>query len=126
VRAGTPAEVWSHPGSAWAAKFLAVGNIVTGKVMNVQRSTFNVATQFGDIAVNCAHGHSIGEDVSLLLKQPGGAEGLTVNARVDDVVFNREQFRVKLRGGLVVNLSDAPEVGSEASVAFAVECLGHA
>jgi len=45
---------------------------------------------------------------------------------VEDVLFNREQFKVTLRGGLVVQLDEAPKVGSEISVAFRAECLGHA
>jgi len=52
--------------------------------------------------------------------------GVKVKARVEDVVFNRHQFRVTLQGGLVVELDNAPKAGSEISVAFAVECLGHA
>lgn len=81
-------------------------------------------TDFGVFDVPCKHPHVEGEEVALLLKQNGG--GVEVKARVEDVVFNREQFRVKLRGGLVVNLPSVPEVGSDVSVAFAVECLGHA
>jgi hypothetical protein len=30
-----------------------------------------------------------------------------------------------LRGGLVVYLAEAPRIGEEISVEFAVECLGH-
>jgi len=65
-----------------------------------------------------------GDSVALLLRE--SVKGTKIKAEVEDVVFNRDQFRVRLRGGLVVQLDDAPKVGSEISVAFAVECLGHA
>jgi len=125
VREGTPAEVWSHPGSAWAAKFLGVGNVVQGK-FQVSGSKFQARTELGIFDVKCSHSHADGENVALLLKQTEGMSGLEIQARVEDVVFNREQFRVKLRGGLEVSLPYAPEIGSEVRILFSVECLGHA
>jgi hypothetical protein len=72
--------------------------------------------------------------VALLLKpqfpSPSGrgvrGEGfLTVEARVEDVVFQREQFKVELAGGLFIHLKDAPQMGESISVTFDVECLSH-
>jgi ABC-type Fe3+/spermidine/putrescine transport system ATPase subunit len=143
VRAGTPAEVWTHPGSVWAARFLDAGSVVIGRIATRDESgKMKVKTDVGVFEVKCGHGHAEGDEVALLLKRGSQERGLQsagkgrlksallvgvqVRARVEDVVFNREQFRVKLRGGLVVNLPGAPEIGSEVSVTFAVECLGHA
>ncbi len=124
VREGTPAQVWNDPQSAWAARFLNVGNVVEGRVLNVKRLTFNVETRVGVFEVECKHRHAEGDEVALLLKPSAG--GTRIQAEVEDVLFNREQFKVTLRGGLVVQLDDAPKVGSEISVAFRAECLGDA
>ena len=124
VRDGTPAEVWSHPGSAWVARFLGMGNVVGG-MTKVEGGKMMVETEFGIFQLSCDHQHADGEEVALLLKQAGDGSGVQVKARVEDIVFNREQFRVSLRGGLTVGLPNMPEVGSEVRVAFLVECLGH-
>ena len=128
LREGAPAEVWNDPQSAWTARFLNVGNVVEGK-FRIQNSEFGIGeveTSFGIFEIQCKHGHAGGDDIALLLKQVKDEGGAKIKAEVEDVLFNRDQFRVTLRGGLTVNLSTAPKVGSEISVAFAVECLGHA
>jgi ABC-type Fe3+/spermidine/putrescine transport system ATPase subunit len=118
VREGTPAQVWSHPGSAWAARFLKVGNVVEGVISEKKK----VTTTFGIVDLQCEHVHAVGERVGLLLK-PSDAGPLTVVAKVEDVVFQREQFKVELRGGLFIHLKDAPQLGESISVTFDVECL---
>ncbi len=123
LRAGTPAEVWREPGSAWAARFLSVGNVIEG-VCKLQVGRLKVQTDFGEFDLHCDHHHEQGERVPLLLKP--SKRGITVRTRVEDVLFQREQFKVALRGGLFVYLADAPRVGDEISVAFAMECLDHA
>ncbi len=134
VREGSPAEVWSSPGSAWAARFLGVGNVVDGIVLKVQGLRLKVETDFGVFEPHCEHHHAEGERIALLLRHESpspfgrGARGEgreEINARVEDVLFQREQFKVTLRGGLVVYLDEALKIGEEISVAFAVECLGH-
>jgi ABC-type Fe3+/spermidine/putrescine transport system ATPase subunit len=124
VREGTPAQVWDDPQSAWVARFLNVGNVIEGKALNVERSTFNVETNIGAFEVECGHKHAAGDRVALLLKPSAG--GTRIKARVEDVLFNREQFKVTLRGGLIVQLENAPKVGDEIEVAFSAECLGDA
>ncbi len=130
LREGTPAEVWSNPGSAWAARFLNVGNVIEGVISEKGK----VNSQLGDVEINCAHAHTEGERVALLLRPSSpspfgrGARGevnLTVTAEVEDVVFQREQFKVELRGGLFIQLKEAPKIGDHISVSFEVECLGH-
>lgn len=131
VRGGTPAQVWNDPQSAWAARFLGVGNVVNGKVSKVSGIGCQVETDFGVFNVQCKHQHAQGEEVALLLRpgsrdEAGGEGGTRIQAQVEDVIFNRERFKVTLRGGLVVQLEESPPVGSEISMTFRAECLGHA
>jgi ABC-type Fe3+/spermidine/putrescine transport system ATPase subunit len=123
LREGTPAQVWNDPQSAWVARFLNVGNVVVGK-MKDESGKMKAKTDFGVFEVECGHEHKQGDDVALLLKPLAG--GTRIKARVEDVLFNREQFKVTLRGGLIVQLDEAPKVGSEISVMFRAKCLGHA
>ena len=124
VREGTPAQVWNDPQSAWAARFLNVGNVVEGKVFQVSGARFQVKTDVGVFEVECGHGHTEGDEIALLLKP--SARGTKIKARVEDVLFDREQFKVTLRGGLVVQLDESPKFGSEISVVVRAECLGDA
>jgi ABC-type Fe3+/spermidine/putrescine transport system ATPase subunit len=123
VRAGTPAEVWNDPQSAWAARFLDAGNVIIGK-MKDERRKMKVNTEFGVFELQCNHHHADGDQVALLLRP--SAQGEQVKAKVEDVLFNRDQFKVTLRGGLVVQMERSPKIGEEVSVNFSVECLGHA
>lgn len=116
VREGTPAEVWSNPGSAWAARFLDAGNVLDGVVV----SSGQVKTAFGVFTLECSHKHSAGEKVSLLVRQSG--EGQEIKLKVEDVLFNREQFHVKA-DGLIFHMKDAPAVGQVIKVKVEVICL---
>jgi ABC-type Fe3+/spermidine/putrescine transport system ATPase subunit len=151
IRDGSPAQVWNDPQSAWVARFLGVGNVVNGR-MKDEDGRMKAETDFGVFEMECGHRHVEGEQVALLLKRlplnrglrsdgggrlksairnserglqsAGGARELRLS--VDDVLFVRDQFKVKLRGGLVILTDEAPEIGAEISVAFRVECLGDA
>ncbi|MBI5951411.1 MAG: ABC transporter ATP-binding protein [Chloroflexi bacterium] len=129
VRAGTPAEVWSNPGSVWAATFLDAGNIVEGEIQNTEfetpalargASVMNVKTRFGVFSVKCGHKHSAGEKVSLLLRQSG--EGKEIKLKVEDVLFKRDQFEVRGEG-LVFQVKEAPVVDQVIKVRVEVKCL---
>jgi ABC-type Fe3+/spermidine/putrescine transport system ATPase subunit len=120
VREGTPAEVWSNPGSAWAARFLDAGNIVEGEMQNAEYGMQNVVTEFGVFSIKCSHKHSAGEKVSLLVRQSG--EGEEIKLKVEDVLFNREQFQVKANG-LTFQMKEAPAVGQIIKIKVEVKCL---
>ncbi len=128
---GTPDEVWTNPNSAWAARMLGMGNVIEGRMQNAEGRTWNVETEFGVFNVECEHKHLAGEKISLLLKQfptpvfGSGArgEGDEIKLKVEDVLFKQDQFQVKLRGGLVIHLKDAPKVGQIIRVKVQVECL---
>ena len=127
IRDGTPDEVWTNPNSVHAARMLGVGNIVEGTITSANK----VKTEVGTFTLNCRHKHSKGEIVSLLLKQSPspfrrGARGEVsdeIKLKVEDVLFKQDQFQVKLRGGLVIHLKDAPKIGQIIRVKVQVECL---
>jgi spermidine/putrescine transport system ATP-binding protein len=135
VREGTAPEVWLHPGSAWAAEFLGIGNVVTGKV--IQRGK-KVETDYGDIAVRCAHNHTVGDVVHLLVRpvragiansssdeRPvSGKPETMIRDRAVDVTFERDIFKVKLEHGLNVYLPAAPKLGQKIKARVVIECLG--
>jgi spermidine/putrescine transport system ATP-binding protein len=118
IREGTPPEVWSNPGSTWAARFLSAGNVIEG----VGASLNKVKTNYGTFTLNCMHNHSRGQSIPLLLKQSD--RGIDrIKLKVEDVVFKQDQFQVQLSGGIVFHLKEAPKVGQLIRVRVKVECL---
>lgn len=140
IRDGTPDEVWKNPKSAYAARMLGVGNVIEGVVTSANKAK----TEVGMFTLNCKHKHSKGEKISLLLKQSPSPKrrgarkaqggGDEIKLKVEDVLFNRDQFQVKTRGvalsgealskgGLVIYLKETPKVGQIIRVWVKVECL---
>ena len=116
IRDGTPDEVWTNPNSAAAARMLGMENIIEGVVVSAHK----VKTEYSTFNLDCRHKHSKGEEISLLLKQSGE---VGIKLKVEDVLFNRDQFEVKTRGGLVIYMKDAPRIGQIIRVKVKVECL---
>ncbi len=52
VRSGTPGQVWTDPGSVWAAQFLDAGNVVPGVVRSNTRP-YKVETPVGVFELEC-------------------------------------------------------------------------
>jgi len=122
VREGTPAEVWAHPGSAFVARFLGLGNILEGTYIGHSQ----VETRFGTFTVDCARKRSRGDAVHLLARpQPVDAkrDGNVVRGVVTDVIFQQERFKVTLDNGLYVYLQETPKKGEKITVQVKVECL---
>jgi len=114
VRSGTPEQVWSDPGSVWAAQFLDAGNVVAGVVMSNKRP-FQVETSAGVFELNCRHAHSVGEKVNLLVSRRGvrqAADG-RVSGVVVDVIFRQDGFKVTLENDLDFYLPSAPRMGEK-------------
>ncbi len=62
---GSPEEVYRHPKSEWAAKFLGLGNFISGKVLST--SPVKVTTPFGDITFSHSKkGLTTGQVLNLL------------------------------------------------------------
>ncbi len=120
VRSGPFAEVWAHPGSAWAAEFLGAGKVVEGTVIDRRR---RVETPYGLLTVKCAHGHQPGERLALLLRSTDGDTGDVISGRVADVVFQQGRFKVTLDNGLFVYTEAAPRISQKVNARVQVECL---
>jgi len=118
ARQGTPEEVWKTPGSAWAARFLGIGNVVDG----VASHGGKVKTDFGMFDLRCRHKHLKGERLPLLLTQVsrGGRE---IKLKVKDVLFKQDHFEVHMKGGLIFHRKERPRMGGIMRVAVEVECL---
>jgi spermidine/putrescine transport system ATP-binding protein len=121
IRDGTPDEVWNHPNSVHAARMLGVGNVVEGRMQKTEGRRWNVETSFGLFNIECEHKYSVGDKVSLLVKQSG--EGEEIQLTVEDVLFDRNQFQVKTKSGIIIHMKDAPKVGEIIRVRLKVECL---
>ena len=118
IREGTPDEVWNSPDSVHAARMLGMGNVIEG----VFASANKVKTEVGIFTLNCKHKHSMGESISLLLKQSEDGDD-EIQLNVEDVLFDRDQFQVKTGSGLVIHMKNAPKIGEIIKVKIKVECL---
>jgi ABC-type Fe3+/spermidine/putrescine transport system ATPase subunit len=125
IRAGTPAEVWANPESAFVAGFLGLGNVFEGKVIEQTRNgEWKVESGFGVFAIHCAHKHAKGDNVHLLVRPlPAEQEPNLISGIVKDVIFQQDRFKVTLDNGLYVYLSNPPKVGEKIEVPVKVECL---
>lgn len=127
LRDGSPAEVWKTPGSAWAARFLGVGNILRGEVVATGLQ-LEVATGLGRFRVACQRHHERGEQVDLLIRPEGVhlADNGALRGLVADVVFQQEHFRIVLDNGFYFYSPEACPVGREVCLAIdpaAIQCL---
>jgi ABC-type Fe3+/spermidine/putrescine transport system ATPase subunit len=120
VRAGTPADVWAEPQSAFVATFLGLGNILDAEF--VEQNRFQ--TQHGIFTIQCAHKHAMGDKVQLLARPLAVKEETNViQGIVSDVIFQQDRFKVTLENGLYVYLGAAPQTSQKISVPIKVECL---
>lgn len=120
VREGPILDVWAHPGPAWAAEFLGLGNIVEGRVLDGRS---HVETAFGTFLIKCAHMHNSGDSVRLLVRPVPAGRGNTIHGRVADVLFQQDRFKVTLEGGLFLYLDAAPKIGQTITAKVTFECL---
>jgi spermidine/putrescine transport system ATP-binding protein len=125
IREGTPADVWENPGSAFAAGFLGLGNILEGEVSGKMKDgRWKVESGFGGFSTYCEHKHQEGDSVHLLARpRPAESEPNLVQGTVTDVVFQQDRFKVTLENGLYVYLQNPPKVGERLDVRVKVECL---
>lgn len=122
VRIGTPADVWADPQSAFVAEFLGLGNILDGEVVGQNR----FQTEHGVFTLQCAHKHSRGDKVHLLVRPLAAnaqRETNILSGIVADVIFQQDRFKVTLENGMFIYLDEAPEIGQKISVRVKVECL---
>ena len=74
VRSGTPPEIWEEPGSAWAARFLDVGNVIEG-VVRSNVGMLQVETSAGVFELLCGHPHKPDQKVDILVRPQGVQQG---------------------------------------------------
>lgn len=120
VRSGTPSQVWSEPRSAWAARFLGLGNVVGARVL---ARGARVQTPFGTFAFRCPHQHRDGDQVNVLFRLANSRKSGTLRAEVQDVVFRQDGYRVELAGDLHFDLPKRVKPGSRIAVPVEVVCL---
>ena len=127
VRKGTPAEVWKEPGSAWAAQFLDVGNVIEG-VVRSEVGKLKVETTAGLFELDCRFPHKNGEKINLLVRPQEArmaADG-NIYGQVTDVIFHQDRFKVTLGNYLYFYLPEAPNVGENIRLVIppsAIQCL---
>ncbi len=124
---GSPQAVWSNPGSAWAARFLDVGNVIEG-VIKASAGAFQVETSAGVFEMVCGHAHKVGEHVETLIRPQGVRRDVEGNMQgvVADAVFHQDRFKVTLENGLFFYLPEAPGIGEGICLKVspeAVQCL---
>jgi ABC-type Fe3+/spermidine/putrescine transport system ATPase subunit len=121
VREGTPHDVWSHPDSAWVARFLGAGSIVPARVLPDRR---NAETAYGMARLDCKHRHKEGEQIQLLVRPTPAPRGSKFQGTVSETIFVHDRYRVVMSGGLFLELESAPVVGEIIRVGVNPECLG--
>jgi ABC-type Fe3+/spermidine/putrescine transport system ATPase subunit len=122
VRAGTPAEVWAKPQSAFVAEFLGLGNLLEAEVIAPNQ----FQTEHGVFTVTCAHKHSRGDKVHLLarpLPADANAEANVLSGIVADVIFQQDRFKVTLNNSIYLYLNAAPKIGERITARVTGECL---
>ena len=125
IRAGTPADVWANPGSAFVAEFLGLGNVFEGEVRGKTKDgKWEVESGFGRLVVRCSHEHHTGAQIQLLARPVAAEdEANLIDGTVTDVIFQQDRFKVTLDNGLYVYLSRAPNIGERIEARVRVECL---
>lgn len=121
IRQGPPAEVWADPGSAYVARFLGLGKVIEGKVVDEK---WKVETVYGVFTMRCRHEHRTGATVHLLVRPfPAEEDTNQIEGIVADVIFQQERFKVTLEEGFQFYLQEPPKVGEDIKVPVKVECL---
>ena len=130
VREGLPAEIWADPGSAWAARFLDVGNILEGTA----RPDGSIETAAGIFHFPGLPAQPAGDKVNVLIR-PAGARRVSnagagqpnsLTGVVTDVVFAHERFKVVLAGHLYFYLPEPAQIGERLTLQLssnALQCL---
>jgi hypothetical protein len=105
--------------------------MIPARVVSQDAKT-RLETPYGQVTLDCVQHFAPGDELSLFFRSlPASNEArspatqglLTVTAPVESVLFQREQFRVTLEGGLFVYLNDPPRPGENITADFRVECL---
>jgi ABC-type Fe3+/spermidine/putrescine transport system ATPase subunit len=118
VQSGTPARISQTPANAWVARFLGLGNVLTGIFVD---NPARIRTSQGELLLAGAPNLREGDRIDGLVRPrlvgtPDGKPGGTLSGKVADVVFRHDHFRVTLHNGLYFHLEHAPAIGEQISV----------
>lgn len=100
---GSPMDVYNHPVSDWAARFLGMKNLLPGQIISLQ--PLRVHTEIGILDADSTDSYipKLFTSVTVLLRPTGvhlcQGEILTnkLNGIVEDVIFHNERFHIRLR-----------------------------
>jgi spermidine/putrescine transport system ATP-binding protein len=107
---GSPAEVYGHPVSAWAARFLGFNNLIAGSVASVEPFCVNTGIGVFRLAELPGHSSRPGSQVTLLIRPTGARPCVDVHSpnqvsgTVEDVLFQGDKFRIGLRCSAAISL----------------------
>lgn len=115
-QSGSPAEVYDHPATAWAARFLGMGNLLDAVVASSQPLRLKSAAGLFQPSSHYCGSLSIGERVTLLLRPNGavlqdltqdGAETNCLKGVVEDSFFQRQGYRLNIccSGGITLQFN---------------------
>jgi len=123
VREGTPPQVYREPGSAWAAKFLNVGNVLEGVMIENHR----VRTTYGVLPIPCGHDHPRGEIIPILVIQNHAGrpnrESSTIRVKVEDVLFQGDGFEIRDQKGMSFHVGREVKIGQDLQIGIRIQCL---
>jgi spermidine/putrescine transport system ATP-binding protein len=107
---GSPAEVYGHPASAWAASFLGFNNLVDGTVASLAPLCVHTAMGVFQVGGLPSGSVGVGHRVTLMIRPTGVKVAVNsslpnqVSGVVDDVLFQGDKFRIGLRSSSAMAL----------------------
>ncbi len=132
----TPSQVYFHPSTPWVAKFMGIGNLVEGRVTQLQ--PLEVQTDLGLFCPpNGSQGFQIKDKILLLFRpnsahlDQAGAENV-IEGIVKDAIFHGDNFRVEIstssRASLHFDLEGAFNAGDSIRLRLSADgilCFKH-
>jgi spermidine/putrescine transport system ATP-binding protein len=121
VQQGSPETVYNHPASPWVARFLGLGNIFEGKILD----RGHAETPLGTLELKIPQKTTQARPVTVLIRPERVTAGQagTLKGRVVDVLFRREGFQVTLEGGFYYYSTTPPLIGDEVVLNAQAELL---
>lgn len=105
VQTGTPVEVYRQPKNSWVARFLGMGNLLSGQVISTQPLCVQTDLGVFEGVASPDQKYSPGAAAELLLRPGGASDQMEQNGKnhlggiVKDVLFAGENYRVTLDCG---------------------------
>jgi ABC-type Fe3+/spermidine/putrescine transport system ATPase subunit len=101
VQSGTPSAIHSQPASPWVARFLGMGNLLEGKILEI--SPLIVETPAGTFTPGSVSGlpPRPGSQTTILLRPgnihfPAESDSCNIEGLVKDVVFQGDHYQVEI------------------------------